>query len=309
MKILVTGGAGFIGSHIVDSHIEMGYEVIVLDNLSTGKKKNLNPDATFYELDIRDDDAAQVILDEKPDVISHQAAQVQVTISQKQPALDVDINITGSIKMLEAARKASVGKFIFASTGGAIYGDPNPSQLPADEELIPAPISNYGAAKLSVEKYLHVYADMYGLNYVSLRYSNVFGPRQDPYGEAGVTAIFALKMLADEEVLMFGDGTETRDYTYISDIVEANVLALEKGDREIFCVGRSIEVTVPEIFDRISAIIGYKKEPVRKPLRPGEVHRIYLDNSKAKRVLGWEPKVKFEEGLERTVEFFRGEAG
>jgi UDP-glucose 4-epimerase len=305
MKILVTGGAGFIGSHIVDRHIEMGDEVVVIDNLSTGKKENLNPKASLYELDIRDDEAARLILEEKPDVISHQAAQVQVTISQKQPAFDADVNIAGSIKMLEAARQASVRKFIFASTGGAIYGDPDPALLPADEELLPAPISNYGAAKLSVEKYLHVYADMYGLNYVSLRYSNVFGPRQDPYGEAGVTAIFALKMLADEDVMMFGDGSETRDYTYISDIVEANVLASEKGDREIFCIGRAVEVTVPEIFDRISAIIGYKKEPICKPLRPGEVHRIYLDNSKAKRVLGWEPRVSFEDGLERTVAFFR----
>ncbi len=306
MKILVTGGAGFIGSHIVDRHIEMGDEVVVLDNLSTGKKENLNPGATFYEMDIRDDETARVVLDENPDVISHQAAQVQVTVSRKQPALDAEVNIGGSIRMLEAARKASVKKFIFASTGGAIYGDPDPSMLPADEELPPAPISNYGAAKLSVEKYLHVYANMYGLNYVSLRYSNVFGPRQDPYGEAGVTAIFAQKMLAGEDVMMFGDGTETRDYTYISDIVEANVLALEKGDREVFCIGRAVEVTVPDIYDRIATITGYEKEPIRKPLRPGEVHRIYLDNSKAKRVLGWEPRVGFEEGLEKTIEFFEG---
>lgn len=308
MKVLVTGGAGFIGSHIVDRHIERGDNVIVIDDLSTGKEENLNPAARFYEIDIRDTEAAQIILDEKPDVISHQAAQVQVTISQKQPALDSEVNIVGSIKMLEAARQASVKKFIFASTGGAIYGDPDPSFLPANEELSPAPISNYGAAKLSVEKYLHVYADMYGLNYVSLRYSNVFGPRQDPHGEAGVTAIFALKMLADEDVMLFGDGTETRDYTYISDIVEANILALEKGDREILCIGRAVEVTVPEIFKRIADLTEYKREPVRKPLRPGEVHRIYLDNSKAKRVLGWEPKVSFEEGLERTVEYFRVKA-
>ncbi len=309
MKILITGGAGFIGSHIIDRHIEMGDDVIVIDNMSTGKVENLNPAARFYELDIRGDEATEVVLDEKPDVISHQAAQVQVTISQKQPAHDADVNIIGSLRMLEAARQASVKKIIFASTGGAIYGDPDPSSLPANEGLLPAPISNYGAAKLSVEKYLHVYADTYGFNYVSLRYSNVFGPRQDPHGEAGVTAIFALKMLADEDVMMFGDGTETRDYTYISDIVDANILALEKGDREIFCIGRTVEVTVPEIFEKIAALTEYRKEPVREPLRPGEVHRIYLDNSKAKRVLGWEPKISFEDGLERTVEFFREKVG
>ncbi|MCP4229587.1 MAG: NAD-dependent epimerase/dehydratase family protein [bacterium] len=305
MKVLVTGGAGFIGSHIVDRHIAMGDEVIVVDDLSTGKMENLNPAAKFYELDIRDDATAELILDEEPDVINHQAAQIQVTVSLKRPDFDADVNILGGLKLLEAARKVPINKFIFASTGGAIYGDPDPSLLPANEELPAAPISHYGTGKLAFEKYLHVYAETYGINYTALRYSNVFGPRQDPHGEAGVTAIFALRMLADEEIVMFGDGTETRDYTYISDIAEANILGLEKGDREILCIGRSVEVTVPEIFDRIAAITGYKKEPVRKPLRPGEVHRIYLDNSKAKRILGWEPKVNFDEGLEETVEFFR----
>ena len=306
MKVLVSGGAGFIGSHVVDKFIGLGYDVVVVDSLSTGKRENLNPAAVFYELDIRDPRLLEVVGDEKPDVINHHAAQIDVRTSVERPDFDADVNIVGSIKLLEAGLAAGAQRFIFASTGGAIYGEPDPSQLPADEETPARPISHYGCSKLAFERYLYLYRIQRGLDYVILRYPNVYGPRQDPHGEAGVTAIFALKMLGNEPCVIFGDGTETREYVYIDDIVEANVLAVEKGAGETYCLGRGIEVTVPELFETLAGLTGYSQEPKWEPLRPGEIHRICISGEKARRELGWESKVELEEGLAELAEFFRG---
>jgi UDP-glucose 4-epimerase len=305
MKILVTGGAGFIGSHVTDRYIALGHDVVVVDDLSKGKRENLNPAAIFYELDVRDSRLRELIGDEKPDVINHHAAQIDVRTSVEKPDFDADVNIIGSIKLLEAGLAHGIKRFIFASTGGAIYGEPDPSRLPADEETSARPISHYGCSKLAFERYLYLYKIQRGLDYVILRYANVYGPRQDPHGEAGVTAIFALKMLGGEPCTIFGDGTETRDYVYINDIVESNVLALEKGAGEVYCLGRGVEVTVPDLFGKLADLTGYKREPRWEPLRPGEIHRICISGEKARRELGWEPTTELGEGLGELVGFFR----
>jgi UDP-glucose 4-epimerase len=305
MKILVTGAAGFIGSHVADRYIGLGHDVVIVDDLSTGKRENLNPAADFYELDIRDPRLFELVGDEKPDVINHHAAQIDVRTSVERPDFDADVNIVGSIKLLEAGLAHNVKRFIFASTGGAVYGEPDPSQLPADEETLALPISHYGCSKLAFERYLYLYKVQRGLDYVILRYANVYGPRQDPHGEAGVTAIFALKMLGDEPCTIFGDGTETRDYVYVDDIVESNVLALKKGTGEVYCLGRGVEVTVQELFNKLAELTGYTQEPRWEPLRPGEIHRICISGEKARRELGWEPTVEMDEGLAELVEFFK----
>lgn len=308
MKILVSGAAGFIGSHVADRYTALGHDVVVVDDLSTGKRENLNPAASFYELDVRDPRLFELVGDEKPDVINHHAAQIDVRTSVERPDFDAEVNIVGSIKLLEAGLAHGVKRFIFASTGGAIYGEPDPSELPADEETPALPISHYGCSKLAFERYLYLYRVQRGLDYVVLRYANVYGPRQDPHGEAGVTAIFALKMLGNEPCTIFGDGTETRDYVYISDIVESNVLALEKGAGEVYCLGRGAEVTVPDLFHKLAELTGYKQEPRWEALRPGEIHRICISGEKARRELGWEPSVEPGEGLANLVEFFRGKS-
>lgn len=298
-KILVTGGAGFIGSHVAERYLATGWKVAVVDNLSSGRRDNVPAGAAFYELDVRDLEFGEVVAAERPDVLSHHAAQMDVRISTTEPAFDADVNIVGSIKVVEAALAAGVSKFIFASTGGAVYGEPD--GLPVSEETPARPISQYGCSKLAVERYLYLYNAQRGLNYVALRYPNVFGPRQDPRGEAGVTAIFALKMLDGEPCTIYGAGTESRDYVYVDDIVDAHVLAAAADYNGVLCVGSSKETTVPEIFEKLSALTGNDVEPRREPLRPGEIHRICISGAKAKEVLGWEPKVAFEEGLARLV--------
>jgi UDP-glucose 4-epimerase len=304
MKILVTGGAGFIGSHVAERCLSSGWEVAVADNLSAGRRDNVPEGAAFYELDIRDLEFAEVVTAEQPDVISHHAAQMDVRISTTEPAFDADVNIVGSIKVIEAALAAGVKKFIFSSTGGAVYGEPQ--ELPVNEETPARPISQYGCSKLAVERYLYLYNVQRGLDYVALRYPNVYGPRQDPHGEAGVTAIFALKMLDGEPCVIFGDGTESRDYVYIDDVVDAHVLAADSDFSGVLCVGSGKETTVPDIFDGLSALTGNTVEPRREPLRPGEIHRICISGAKTKEILGWEPKVPLEEGLARLVEHIKG---
>jgi UDP-glucose 4-epimerase len=304
MKILVTGGAGFIGSHVAERYLADGWDVAVADDLSSGRRANVPEGAAFYELDIRDAEFAEAVAAERPDVVSHHAAQMDVRVSTTQPAFDADVNIVGSIKVIEAALAAGVKKFIFASTGGAVYGEPD--TLPVNEETPARPISQYGCSKLAVERYLYLYNVQRGLNYVALRYPNVFGPRQDPHGEAGVTAIFALKMLDGEPCTIYGDGTESRDYVYIDDVVNAHALAAESDFSGILCVGSGKETTVPQIFEGLSALTGNDAEPRREPLRPGEIHRIYISGAKAKEILGWEPEVPFEEGLARLVEHIKG---
>jgi UDP-glucose 4-epimerase len=303
LKILITGGAGFIGSNIADRYLDMGWEVAVVDNLVTGRADNLPAKASFYELDIRDAEFAEVVAAERPDVISHHAAQMDVRISTTQPAFDADVNIVGTIKVIEAALAGGVKKLVFASTGGAIYGEPD--YIPVDEECATRPVSQYGCSKLAAERYLYLYGAQRGLDYVALRYPNVYGPRQDPHGEAGVTAIFALKMLAGEPCTIFGEGRESRDYVFIDDIVAGHALAVENRYTGVVCLGRGVEVTVPEIFDKLAVLTGYKAEPRREPLRPGEINRICISGAKAKEVLGWEPRVSFDEGLARLVAFMR----
>jgi UDP-glucose 4-epimerase len=303
MKILVTGGAGFIASHVAERYLASGWEVAVVDNLYAGRRDNVPEGAAFYELDVRDLEFAEVVAAEKPDVISHHAAQMDVRISTAEPAFDADVNIVGSIKVIEAALAAGVKKLIFASTGGAVYGEPE--ELPVNEETPARPISQYGCSKLAVERYLYLYNVQRGLNYVALRYPNVYGPRQDPHGEAGVTAIFTLKMLDREPCVIFGDGTESRDYVYVDDVVNAHALAVESDYNGVVCVGSGRETTVPDIFEGLSALTGNAVEPRREELRPGEIHRICISGAKAKEVLGWEPQVPFEEGLGRLVEYVK----
>ncbi len=229
---------------------------------------------------------------------------MDVRISTTEPAFDADVNIVGSIKVVEAALAVGVKKFIFASTGGAVYGEPE--ELPVTEETPARPISQYGCSKLAVERYLYLYNVQRGLDYVALRYPNVYGPRQNPHGEAGVTAIFALKMLDGEPCNIYGDGTESRDYVYIDDVVDAHVLAADGDFNGVLCIGSGKETTVPEIFDELSALTGNDVEPRREPLRPGEIHRICISGVKAKEILGWEPKVSFNDGLARLVEYIKG---
>jgi UDP-glucose 4-epimerase len=303
LKILITGGAGFIGSNVATRYLARGWDVAVVDDLSSGRRDNVPEEASFYELDVRDLELGEVMAAERPDVVSHHAAQMDVRVSTTQPAFDADVNIIGSIKVIEAALAAGVGKFIFASTGGAIYGEPE--SIPVNEETPARPISQYGCSKLAVERYLYLYNVQRGLDYVALRYPNVYGPRQDPHGEAGVTAIFALRMLDGKPCVIFGDGTESRDYVFIDDVVAAHELAAGSDYCGVLCVGSAREITVPEIYEALSSLTGNKVEPVREPLRPGEIHRICISGAKAKEVLGWEPKVPFEDGLGRLVEYIK----
>jgi UDP-glucose 4-epimerase len=305
MNILVTGGAGFIGSHVVDKLIENGYGVIVVDNLSSGKVENLNRNALFYEQSIEDEEMMERIFSlHRPEYVFHLAAQASVAISVREPVRDAETNIIGSLVLLEKSIKHGVKKFIFSSTGGAIYGE-NVKVFPTPETETPHPISPYGIAKYSIEMYLEFFAREYGLKYTVLRYANVYGPRQDPYGEAGVVAIFTERMLRGEEVHIFGDGEYVRDYVYVDDVVRANLLAMEKGDNEVFNIGTGRGTTVNQLFKLLKEITGYDKEPVYKPPRKGDVRKSILDYTKAKEKLGWEPKVSLEEGLKLTVEYFR----
>ncbi|HDN80853.1 MAG TPA: NAD-dependent epimerase/dehydratase family protein [Chloroflexi bacterium] len=303
MKILVTGGAGFIGSHVVDLYIREGHQVAVVDNLHTGKLENINPKARFYHIDIRSPQLEEVFEEERPEVISHQAALANVRESMVKPQLYAEVNILGSLNLLELARKYGVHKIIYASTGGAVYGEPE--YLPVDESHPIHPLDPYGASKHAVEHYLHLYYLNYGIEYTSLRYPNVYGPRQDPFGEAGVIAIFTGQMLRDEQAIINGSGEQERDFVYVEDIAWANVLALERGNGGTYNLGWGKGTSVNEIFDRLKELTGYRRKAVHGPPKKGEVFKIYLKAEKAREELGWEPRVSLEEGLKATVEYFR----
>ena len=301
---LVTGGAGFIASHLVDALVERGFHVAVVDDLSSGHREFVNPGAAFYQVDIRDASAlARVFEVERPDFVDHHAAQISVVRSVADPVYDAQVNILGSLNVLEMARKYKVKKLVFASTGGALYGEPK--KLPCDEEHPIAPLSNYGVAKRAVELYIHVYNQAFGLNYTVLRYANVYGPRQDPLGEAGVVAIFSQRMLKGSLCTIFGSGEQERDFVYVGDIVQANLFALEKGDLGKFNIGSGRGTSVNSIFSLLQGLTSYSKNAEYAPARAGEVSRIYLDNSLARNVLGWRPGVSLEDGLRRTVEYFK----
>lgn len=308
MRILVTGGAGFIGSHVVDAYIAAGHDVAVVDNLHTGKRENLHPAARFYEVDIRDADAlARVFEEERPEVLNHQAALANVRESMEKPAEYAEVNVIGSINLLEMARRFGTRKVIYASTGGAVYGEP--VFLPATEDHPINPLDNYGASKHAVEHYLYLYKHNYGLDYTILRYPNVYGPRQDPLGEAGVIAIFTGRMLRGEVCIINGSGEQQRDFLYVGDVAHANVLALERGSGGIYNLGWGKGIDINTVFRKLAEAAHYDLEPVHGPPKLGEVFRIYLDASKARTELGWEPRVSFEEGLALTVAYFREQEG
>ena len=303
-KVLVTGGAGFIGSHVVDLFLEKGYEVVVLDDLSTGRRSNLSPAAKFYEMDIRSPQAREVFAAERPDYVSHHAAQMDVRRSVAQPLFDADVNILGSINLLECAREFDVKRFIYISSGGAAYGEPE--RLPCDESHPINPICQYGASKHTVEHYLYMYHVNYGLNYTVLRYPNVFGPRQNPEGEAGVVAIFTGKMLAGEPVIVNGDGEQTRDFVYVGDCAYANYLAVTVDHQPgIYNLGWGRPTSINEIFFALARATDYPCLIEHGPAKLGETRHIYLDAKKAGRELGWFPTVTLEDGLEKTVAYLR----
>jgi UDP-glucose 4-epimerase len=303
MKVLVTGGAGFIGSHVVDAYVTAGYEVIVVDNLCTGKRENLNPRARFVELDINDAATAELVRAERPDVLNHHAAQMDVRRSVADPLFDARTNVLGTIALLEAARVAGVGKVLFVSSGGAVYGEQE--TFPAPETHPTWPVSPYGVSKRSGELYCHFYQAEYGLPFVAFRYANVYGPRQDPHGEAGVVAIFSGRMLRGEPVTVNGDGKQTRDYVFVGDVARMNLLALERDATGPVNIGTAVETDVNTLAETMLDVSSSRSEVRHGPAKAGEQRRSVVDIRRAAEVFGWTPEVSLRDGLARTVEFFR----
>jgi UDP-glucose 4-epimerase len=305
LKILITGGAGFIASHITDKFINEGHTVYVIDDLSTGYRENINPKATFIEKDIRDADLIKLFEEVKFDVVNHHAAQMDVRKSVADPSFDAAVNIIGTINLLQCSVKTGVKKFMFASTGGAVYGDQK--YFPADEEHPTDPLSPYGISKLAVEKYIYFYNIQYGLSYTILRYANVYGPRQNPFGEAGVVAIFSTKFLKKEQPVINGTGEQTRDYVYVGDVVKANLLTLDENKSDIYNVGTSRETNVKEIFNEINIIVGNSQDEKYGPAAAGEQMRSVISSGKLYRTFSWKPSTELRIGLEETVSFFRNQ--
>lgn len=303
MKILVTGGAGFIGSHIADAYIEAGHSVVIVDDLSSGTKENVNPKAVFYKLDIRQKELEEIFKKEKIDVINHHAAQMDVRRSVSDPSFDASVNILGGINLFENARNHGVKKIIFASTGGAIYGEQD--YFPADEEHPQRPLSPYGITKLCSEKYLYYYKEVHGIDHVVLRYANIYGPRQNPHGEAGVVAIFATKMLKGEQPIINGNGKQTRDYTYVDDVVKANLLALDIRGSHVFNIGTGREADVIHLFENLKKHLNPACPIQHGPAKQGEQQRSVISYKEIERLFGWKPSVPLERGLEMTANFFK----
>lgn len=303
-KVLVTGGAGFIASHVVDAYINAGHNVTVLDNLSTGKEDYVNPSATFIKADITDRATVEKVLGEvRPEIINHHAAHIQVGYSVQNPHFDAQVNIFGVLNIMETAKMlGTVKKVIMASTGGAMYGH---KPVPFNERMIPEPLSPYGISKRSGEMYLNFYHEQYGIPFIALRYSNVYGPRQNPHGESGVVAIFMDKILKGEEPVINGPGTNTRDYVFVSDVAQANLLALSSEKVGEFNIGTNTEISTTDVFRKVVAAMGATVQEQHGPARPGEQVRSVLDYSKAKQELGWSPTVVFDEGIQQTAEYFR----
>lgn len=303
---VVTGGAGFIGSHVVDRLLGAGYSVTVIDNLSSGKTENLDPDAELVVADVTTDEAAAAIKAASPELVVHAAAQISVSVSTREPVQDAMVNVVGSVNVLEAARAADTRKLVYFGSGGTVYGQPD--DLPVDESHPTGPENPYGMSKLVGELYLDMYRRMYGLESTVLRLANIYGPRQDPHGEAGVIAIFTKGMLADAPITIFGDGKDERDYVYVGDIADAALAAATQVGPQVCNLGSGIGTNVNELCARLTALTGYRKQPQYVPPRPGDIHAISLDASKAHSELGWSPGVDLDAGLAQTVEFFREQA-
>ena len=300
--ILVTGGAGFIASHLVDRLLSLGHRVVIVDDLSTGRLQNLNKAATFYHTSITQPALEEIFQREQPAIVNHHAAQISVSQSVTDPVKDAEVNIQGTLRLIELSRRYGVDKFIFSSSGGAIYGEP--LYVPCDEKHLINPVSPYALSKHVAEEYLELYNHTYRLNHVTLRYGNVYGPRQNPHGEAGVVAIFATTMLDGKQPRIYGSGEQERDFIFVEDVIDANILAMEEGQGE-YNIGTGQETSVNRIFELLKDILKYRWSPVYGPARPGEVFKISLDSSKFTEEFGWRPKLSLEEGLSRTVEYFR----
>lgn len=307
MRVLVTGGAGFIGSHVVEALRAAGHHVAVVDTLEGGREEFVPAGVPLYRVDVASPALEEVFEQERPEVVSHQAAQTSVVVSVRDPLRDARTNVLGTLNVLECCVRYGVRRLVFASTGGAIYGEPE--WLPVSEDHPARPVSPYGVHKLCGEHHLAAYSQLHGLRWVALRYGNVYGPRQDPYGEAGVVAIFCQAMLEGRQPVIFGDGSHTRDYVFVGDVAEANLLALDTQAEGVFNVGTGVETSTLQIFRLLQAATGYRGEPRHGSPRPGDVHRICLDCTRAERVLGWRAKVGLHEGIARTVEYFRSRAG
>jgi len=304
MRILVTGGAGFIGSHTVDALVQRAYDVAIIDDLSTGKRGHLNPRARFYQADLRDaKPVTEVIEQERPEVIYHLAAQMDVRRSVADPVFDAQVNLFGLLNVMEAARGRGLKRVIFASSGGAIYGEQD--VFPCDENHLCRPVSPYGVAKLASERYLFFYRNEYGIGYTALRYGNVYGPRQDPHGEAGVVAIFCGRLLSAQPCTIYGDGRQTRDYVYVGDVAAANVAALEHPADGPFNIGSGIESDVNQLYTELAQLAGVRTAAVYGAARPGEQRRSCILPALAGHKLGWEPKVSLHDGLATTFEYFK----
>lgn len=300
---LVTGGAGFIGSHMVKRLLELDYKVVVIDDLSTGKIKNLYSEAVFHHTDITQPAVDEIIQREQPDLVFHMAAQTSVTQSTRDPIGDTNTNVLGTLRVLEASRRVGVEKIIYSASGGTLYGDP--ATIPCPDDAAIAPASPYGMSKWVAEQYLDFYYRQYRLHYTSLRYGNVFGPRQDPHGEAGVVAIFSQAMLEGKQPQIFGDGTQQRDFISVFDVVDANLAAIDRADGQAMNIASGVATSVNRIFEMLRSITGYKWGPLHGPQRSGEVYRIALDCSRAAQELDWSPKISLEDGLQLTVDYFR----
>ena len=312
MKVLVTGGAGFIGSNLVDRLLAEGHSVEVVDNLSTGKLANLSEarsnrdqNFSFHQIDICDPSVAEVIERSKPEVVFHLAAQIDVRVSVLDPSLDARVNILGSLNVIEGARRAGTRKVVFASSGGTIYGVVDPEDLPVTEGHSQHPVAPYGVSKKVVTDYLYAFRELHQMEYTSLALANVYGPRQDPHGEAGVVAIFAGRLLSGESCTIFGDGSQTRDYVYVDDVVDAFVRAAERGSGLLCNIGTGIETSVTALYEAMALNAGVATDAVLAPARDGELQRSCLDATRAKMHLGWEPFTELSTGTAEVLDFFR----
>jgi len=304
VRILVTGGAGFIGSHVADGFRAAGHEVAVVDDLSTGNRVNLDPSITLYQHDIRDQALDQVFKDFRPEVVDHHAAQANVPASLLDPVFDASVNVLGGLNLLRLSAAHGVRKFIYISSGGAMYGEPDLHDLPVRETAPVRPLSPYGASKHALEAWLGVYQRTYGLDYTVLRYGNIYGPRQGVREEGAVVAVFATRMAADEPLTIDGTGQQTRDFVYVGDCVRANVAALDRGSSSSVNIGTGRETSIREIFDSMAEVAGYTHQPAFGPGRKGDVMRIVLDPGLAREKLGWQAEMSLHEGLARTYKYF-----